>query len=395
MHILYVLENSYKYGAALSAKYMITFLKQHYDVEVTVVIPKKSKIDSIYQEIGCNICKVIYEPCLQAVPYRIWRLPVKYIVNGAMYLIGLFWGIRSLEKQMDINQIDIIHCNSSREDFAAIIAAKYHKKLIWHIREFGDKDFKRFTYRKNYIEFMNKYATEFIAVSEAVQSHWINKGINEDKLVKIYNGVPSDVIYKTDYNRKSNKIKFVMLGGISETKGQWQAIEAVKTLEKNIQEGMCLYLVGDGDNLYINRLKKYVEKNKLKDVVRFWGYQKEFGKHLHEFDCGIMCSKSEGFGRVTVEYMMAGIPVIASDAGANPELVNDGENGLLYCLNDIESLADKLRYVVRNSDLLESMGKKARKVAEKNYSSRSNAEQIYQEYLRIYMTEQIRKKEKE
>ena len=95
-----------------------------------------------------------------------------------------------------------------------------------------------------------------------------------------------------------------------------------------------------------------------------------------------MCSRQEGFGRVTVEYMMAGLPVIASDIAANKELINS-ETGLLYHVGDIHSLKEKIVYLVNHRDLIEKMGRKAREYAQTSFSTEINTELVYNEYLKI------------
>ena len=95
----------------------------------------------------------------------------------------------------------------------------------------------------------------------------------------------------------------------------------------------------------------HLEKN-----VRFLGYQKNFYEKLAGYDCGIMCSRSEGFGRVTVEYMMAGLPVLASDTGANAELIENGVTGLLYHFPDVENLKNELLYMLEHKKEVSDMG---------------------------------------
>ncbi|MDO9153193.1 MAG: glycosyltransferase, partial [Paludibacter sp.] len=77
------------------------------------------------------------------------------------------------------------------------------------------------------------------------------------------------------------------------------------------------------------------------------------------------------------EYMLYGLPVIASQSGANEELVQDGENGLIYKLYDAEELADKIEYFIKNPNQLETMGAYAQGYARNNFSSEQNTSAIY------------------
>jgi glycosyltransferase involved in cell wall biosynthesis len=67
---------------------------------------------------------------------------------------------------------------------------------------------------------------------------------------------------------------------------------------------------------------------------------------------GLMCSRSEAFGRVTVEYLRRGRPVIGTRSGGTPELTEDGVTGLLYDPGDIEALADHIERVAASNAML-------------------------------------------
>lgn len=345
------------------------------------MLTRHSDKKSNFEKLGCKVYQISYEPFYQTVPYDLWLLPAKYIVRGIEYMYGKLFAEKRLIKQMDIREIDLIHSNSSREDFGAQLSEKYGIPLVWHIREFGDLDYKCYSYRKNILQFMNSHATIFVAISKAVREHWINKGIDEKKVVQIYNGVNVNCRVKKTYPRKGGRISLVMMGAVKETKGQEEIIQAITRLSADEKKRIRLDIIGDGPRSYFGRLKRIIYKNKLQDQVKLLGYKKDVVNFLYQYDCGIMCSRSEGFGRVTVEYMMAGLPVIATDSGANSELIDDQRNGLLYKQGYIEQLIEKIRYILNHEYSLEKMGCAAYDEAIKKYTSNNNAKEIYNLYL--------------
>lgn len=386
MHILFISDGDDRYGASNSMKQLIAeLLRQNENLKISVILLWRSGMQKEFEELGCEVHKVFYESFYQALPYSKWKIPVKYVLRGVEYWIGRFFGVRSAGRRIDMESVDIIHANSSREDFSALLAGKYQKPLIWHIREFGDKDYKCFSYRKDYISFMNERATEMITVSDAVKRHWIKKGLRKDKICRIYNGVNSFGIPEKEYGkRKTGVFRFIILGAICKTKGQYQIIEACGKMRPHEKEKIRIDIVGGGTEAYIKEIRKRIHLLGLDSYVRIFGYQKDFNRKLGEYDCGLMCSKSEGFGRVTVEYMMSGIPVIASDTGANRELVNHGENGWIYHWNDVLDLKGKMLYAAEHIGETEQMGRNAREIAMKYFSVQLNAELIYKEYLNIW-----------
>ncbi len=384
MHILYVADGDSKYGAPNSLFQLVSEIRKiDSTLKVSVVVTKNSDRIEDYQKLGCDVYRVFYEPFYQGIPYEYWKVPIKLIFRGILYLYGCCVSVGELERQLDMEKVDIIHANSSREDFGARVAEKYGIPLVWHIREFSDLHYRCFSYRRNYIDYMNKTATEMIAVSNVLKEHWVHKGIQEPKIVHIDNGVKENEQRKQRYPKGKETIRLVMLGLLNWAKGQHQIIKAMALLPKEEQKRVRLDIVGDGTAAYTNTLKQLIKENHLDGQVRLLGYQKDFYRELCQYDCGIMCSKCEGFGRVTVEYMMAGLPVIASDTGANPELIQDGYNGMLYQYENIEDLANKIMYLLSHTSCMEMLGCNAYACAVTKYTASINARKIYEEYKKI------------
>ena len=286
------------------------------------------------------------------------------------------------KRMMEKGHFDIIHSNSSREDFAQTLAEHYGIPLIWHIREFGDRDYECYSYRKNYVGYMNRTASRFIAISDAVRFHWISKGIDAKKIVTVYNGVERIPYVEKERNSAPKDFRLIMTGKIAETKGQMQATQAViKVIRNNPSLGITFDIIGGGDDLYIRKIERLIKDENVQDNVRLLGYKTNVTAMLSSYDIGLMCSRAEGFGRVTAEYMMSGLPVIASDTGANKELIREGIDGLFYSYGDIESLAMKIQYMLDNMALFD--GKKIHEYAERRFSAEENAKNIYKIYKEI------------
>lgn len=89
---------------------------------------------------------------------------------------------------------------------------------------------------------------------------------------------------------------------------------------------------------------------------------------LREMTIGVICSDSEGFSNTVMEYMAAGLPVIATDVGGNSELVRQGENGLLVPPNNPKALADAVIKLVKEPDISRSMGKSGKQFIRQEFS---------------------------
>jgi glycosyltransferase involved in cell wall biosynthesis len=173
-----------------------------------------------------------------------------------------------------------------------------------------------------------------------------------DNIVTIYNYVeiPPDASDKNSnivYFTKKDATKLIILGTISEAKGQRDAILAVRQLvEKGIN--VELVVMGMPQEKYFNELKSLVKDNGLEECVKFFNFNANPYPVVKQSDMVIVCSRSEAFGRVIVEGMLFKKPVIGTNSGGIPELIKEGQNGLLYDPGKYGQLADKIEYLIKN-----------------------------------------------
>ena len=122
-----------------------------------------------------------------------------------------------------------------------------------------------------------------------------------------------------------------------------------------------------------------MEKN-----IDFKGYVDNIYEYVGKYDIGLVCSKSEGFGRVTAEYMHAGLIVIASNKGANSELIDNGENGFLYEYGNSDDLSKKIEKVIEEkSDFKQKIVEEAMKKANNMFTAEKNADNVYKIYEEV------------
>jgi glycosyltransferase involved in cell wall biosynthesis len=107
-------------------------------------------------------------------------------------------------------------------------------------------------------------------------------------------------------------------------------------------------------------------------------------------DLVVLPSHDEGMSNVVLEAMAAGCAVIASDVGGNPEVIVDGESGLLFAAGDADALTGRLRALVADERRRESIGRKARERIANNYSIRALIERTGAIYRRVLDTRAMR-----
>lgn len=375
MRVLFVTHERRVNGASKSVLNIIDeFQRRNYSI--FVLTPYRD--GTFYQELLKRNVNTIVSP------YYVWcqaKTRFGWIKNKIMWplvrsRINMLTA-RKISKFAIKEKIDIIHSNSSVINVGALISKYCNIPHIWHIREFGDLDFDMHFYEsKNKIyRFMNKYTDKFICISNAVKNHY--SLLDESKKIVIYNGI--DIINNetTDSVTPKNTVNILIAGAIYIGKGQHEAVAACESLHKQGIDNFELYIAGDGD-LYFSI------DSKIAEHVHVLGHIENMAKLRSIIDIELVCSRCEAFGRVTAEAMLSGIPVIGSNTGGTPELINDGIDGFLYEKGNIEMLTNRLKYLIENKNIREKMGDVAQKKAQIMFTIKrcvNDIEMVYSEVL--------------
>lgn len=394
MKILFISNKSEFGGAPKCMLELIELLTRFYNIEVEVVTYGDYKISAWCRERNIKYYAVGH------VPFAIGKgsTPVrrfgKTILTPMYYAKSYLQNKKAFNKacqMIDFSSIDIIHTNSNRDCLGAMLAQKYNIPHVWHLREFGKEDYDIRYLMSNYIGFMNKTTDYFIAISEAVKKVWIEKGIDKDKIVRIYDGIKMpdrEVIEKAEKHKKENndqKVKFAYLGIVCPSKGQFDAVKALDYLPKEILKNIQVDFWGDCDCLpeFTQQMKIYAKEHGYPDAISFKGFSNNVWNELPNYDGALVCSRAEAFGRITPEYMSIGLQVIASDTGANPELVEDGVSGYLYNHADLKDLASKILTVYRSSNETKRIISNNAQKRSQMFSDKIHASKISEFYTNI------------
>lgn len=350
---------------------------------------------------------VLFKGCPIDVALREEKIPVMYSFFGwwqqpsnwnllLKIIFRLLHGFQFLSRKkiaayVKKNEIQIIHSNSGCIDIGMQVSQITGIPHVWHFREYGMKDYN--------LEFMlgrdrsmdlvngnseNLTFKKVLFISNALKEAYpeIEKSISQ----VVYDGVSKK--YLIQRKRRGETPSFLIAGNLSKNKNQLLVLKAVKKLKDDGITKFSIKIAGESSTLseskaYKNCLHKYVEDNHL-DNVEFLGYVKDMKALRMESDIEIVASLSEAFGRVTVEGMLAGNPVIVSDTGANPELVHANETGLIFKSEDYVSLANSMKFFINNPNEIIRIGDNASIYAQENFTLERNVERIekiYEELL--------------
>ena len=372
-------------GAWRSLNEVVCTMRRNFDVYPIVLTSSSStKISEALTREGIENYRTGQWDFLANAKEKKWANLIKWPMYGLFYYYHRSPALKKAMNVINWNMIDLIHSNLERTDLGIELSIKTGIPNICHLREFADMDFHCWSYRPSYIQYLSKNVNRFIAVSEAVKKHWIEKGIDAGKVTVIYNGVSGDKIQSIiDKNTwlSDVKVKIVIVGGLSEYKGQRQAVTAVCNLPRDIRENVQLDIIGPSgifcDSL--EQIRQILRETGMERQVRYCGAMDNVNSILKNYHIGLMCSEAEAFGRVTVEYMYAGLAIIASNRGANLELIQDRVNGLLYDRDDTRTLSKAIETLYRDRDLMISISEEGQKGTQR-FTKEKNAEEIYHVY---------------
>jgi glycosyltransferase involved in cell wall biosynthesis len=213
---------------------------------------------------------------------------------------------------------------------------------------------------------------------------------NIQKLKKgkvVYNGLDtkdfdSKINENNDYSNKwlGYDKKIVMVGRFGNAKDYISLIKASKILFQSYSN-ICFVLVGDGPNKLIaeNEAGEY-----LNNGIFFLGKRSDIPTILSQMDIGVLLNNTnghaEGISNAIMEYMAAGLPVIATDAGGTPELIEDNISGFLVQPFDENVVAQKILWLIDNPDEIKKMGSKGRKIIDNKFS----IDKMVDSYINLY-----------
>ncbi|MFP4381829.1 MAG: glycosyltransferase family 4 protein [Candidatus Sumerlaeia bacterium] len=213
----------------------------------------------------------------------------------------------------------------------------------------------------------------------------------------VYNGVDISEFHPNE-SRSEARMRYRLgpehfvigqFGLISPRKQVHLLLEAMARLKEGMSMGLQPYALivgspGHSDAEYEKEVKHFVVKEGLQDMVRFIPFTPDVADIYRACDVNVLISNQEGFGRTIIEAGAMGIPSVGTRIGGIPELIIDGETGLLIEPNDDGSeLADRLRFLISHHHRAIEMGQAAEKRVREHFTIAKHCEKIMHIYDRV------------
>jgi L-malate glycosyltransferase len=161
-------------------------------------------------------------------------------------------------------------------------------------------------------------------------------------------------------------------------------IKAFALISSKFPDAYLVIVGGDGLSSYGGSIGDYLKNMAhrlgIRERVIFTGRVMDPKPYIDRFNVAVLCSESEGFSNSIVEYMQAGRPVVCTDTGGNPELVQDGRNGFLVPVGDAKVLAERIQQLIADGELSHRLGEAARETVQ----STCTHKQMVAEHMECY-----------
>ena len=273
------------------------------------------------------------------------------------------------------NNIELIHLHTQlhRDLFGVFAAKKMKVPCISHLRSNRSHGFEARRAR-----FCNQFITSYLAISKGIKNHWINLGLDKNKTKILYDGIIISSIKPANIRKDWNigdEVKYIIgcVGRLSWEKGHIFLLNAFALFSKMMPDTV-LVIVGDGD------IKKELEQNAydlgLREKIIFTGYQLNASDMTAAFDLLIVPSKEEPFGLVVIEGMRAGTPVIGTNAGGIPDIIEHNRNGMLIEYNDVEALSEAMKKLLIDEQLRSKVTSKGFETVKERFSIERYASEL-------------------
>jgi glycosyltransferase involved in cell wall biosynthesis len=314
--------------------------------------------------------------------YLLPQLPLPALRYLELLVLGQFLLLWLIAR----HRIQIVVAQSPYEGFVAALAIRvarffgYDVKLVAEIHGdfeeslFLQREIKRPGLYRFVMSQVARYSIHQVDVLRVISNatkEQIRRWAPEKTIVQFPAWTDIETFLRSTKTSKEGAENVLYAGVLTPLKGIHHLIGAFAVIAAEFPDAQ-LTIIGKTENQsYTAELLRQVQKHGLEMRVRFMAAisQAELAVWMANSSALVLPSLSEGLGRVIIEAMATGTPVIGSEIGGIPELVEDGITGLLVPAGDEAALAGKLRWILQNPGSARAMGIRARVFAEKFFST--------------------------
>ncbi len=319
-----------------------------------------------------------YVPAGNTKDYKVYY-PFYFPLPGALFnpLKGWWFFLFMVRTVLCIRKkftFDIIHAHRVYPDgFAAVLLGKLMKKPVVISARGSDINVLACNFIiRRLIKYAFIHAQKIITVSKTLAEKIVATGIPEEKVYLMPKGVDTEMFYPQDRQKMRNmlsipqdKVVVLYMGNLVAVKNPLAVVEAAVALTLQERESLHFIMVGDGG--LRKRIEQIIKEKGLVDSFSLIGRvdPSQVGYWMNAADVLVLPSLNEGMPNVLYEAMACGLPVIASNVGGVPEIIEEGITGFLVDVSDLQELKNRILTCAKDRPLRERIGRNSRMYIEK------------------------------
>jgi glycosyltransferase involved in cell wall biosynthesis len=310
-----------------------------------------------------TLCCLLDSPWLQA---NRDLCPIHIVDFRSFYSVHSYFNLFRFVGYLRRNRFDILQSHFRDSNIIASLAGKLARvrAIIATRRNLG---YWHNRFELTLLRLLNPLATHFLVNAQAIRRYVETiERVPTSKIETIYNGLILDKFDRDRVHARGelraslgigNDAQVVtMVGNLRPVKGIDVLLQAARSVLDRYPKARFL-IVGEGPER--ERLMELIRSLNIVPSVQLLGKRTDIADILAASDIGALCSHSEGLSNAVIEYMAAGLPVVCTDVGGNPELVQDGGNGYLARPGDSAAFAHGLLQLLDHADDMKRMGERA------------------------------------
>ena len=261
-----------------------------------------------------------------------------------------FVAIFKLKRYCLENSIDFVHAHSTSFFLSILLKIVYPKiKIIWH-DHYGSSEYISLE-RSLFFKIPTYFLNGLIGVNYKLIK-WAEKELNCKNVIYLPNFTSQNFEVQSETILKGIDGKRILcLANLRDQKNHFFLLEVAEKL-KMTKPDWTFHLVGkDFEDDYSTKIKELIQSKRLVDTVFVYGSKNDVNNIINQADIAILTSKSEGLPVALIEFGLMSKPVISTNVGEIPFIIQDGINGFIVGVNEVEGFYERLIQLIDDTTL--------------------------------------------
>jgi glycosyltransferase involved in cell wall biosynthesis len=263
------------------------------------------------------------------------------------------------------NNFKILHLHNAHAVTIGLISKLFFRRLkLIAVRRVD------FTIKKNLFsafKYQHKYLDKIVAISQNIRIVLLSDEVDASRIELIHSGVDTEKFANVNRDESLRNSLGILagdiaVGTIAALAGHKDYPTLLRAAREVIRQNGKVHFLAAGDGPQKQELQRLARNLKIEKRFHFLGYRRDIGLLLKSFDIFVLASKKEGLGTSVLDAMIAGVPIIATDAGGIPEMIEHELNGFLVPKENPQALADAILKLISDRKKQEYFVENAKRI---------------------------------